>query len=437
MGVAPVEQVEVPAAPPKPPAPRSLRKNFAWTLAGNVIYGGCQFLMAVVLTKADETPISVGQFGFALAVTAPVIMFSNLQLRSIQATDAKRTYRFGHYLALRLLCSFLALLVVLGVAVATGETSTTFAVICWVGLAKAFESISDCYYGLMQQHEHMELIAKSMIIKGPLSLAALAIGMFTTHNVAWAVAGVAVAWFALLLLYDIPNALKLLDETETAGGSRLAAARPLWDWATMGKIAWLALPLGFVMMLVSLNPNIPRYSLKRLPDGTFQLGIFTALANLMMVGTQIVNALGQAAAPRLAKYLNAGNQHAFRSLLSKLILVALVLALGGVGVVWLFGRPLLLLIAQPEYVEYTGTLSLLMLAAGLSYVMSMFGYAATALRKLKFQPFAQGAMCLATFAVCALTVEEHGQDGAAWSMVAAYTVGVLTYGTVVLWGMRR
>ena len=65
----------------------SLRKNFTWTFAGNAIYAASQWGQLVVLAKLG-TPETVGQIALALAICAPVIMFANLQLRSVQATIA-------------------------------------------------------------------------------------------------------------------------------------------------------------------------------------------------------------------------------------------------------------------------------------------------------------------------------------------------------------
>ena len=93
----------------QPPGARSLRANFSWTFVGNVIYAACQWAMLVVLAKLGSPEI-VGQFALGLAITAPVIMLTNLQLRAVQATDAKRAYSFGDYLGLRLAVTPLALL---------------------------------------------------------------------------------------------------------------------------------------------------------------------------------------------------------------------------------------------------------------------------------------------------------------------------------------
>src|SRR5215203_1463425 len=93
--------------------PLTLRRNFSWSFAGNVLYAAAQWGMLAILAKMGS-PEMVGQFALGLAVTAPVIMFTNLNLEAVQATDARHQYRFGDYLALRLVGSTLALVVILG-----------------------------------------------------------------------------------------------------------------------------------------------------------------------------------------------------------------------------------------------------------------------------------------------------------------------------------
>ncbi len=85
--------------------------NFAWTLSGTTVYGVCQFAMLSVIAKLGD-PALVGRYGLALAITAPVVMFTRLQLRSIQATDARDEYRFGDYLSLRAVSTIACLAII-------------------------------------------------------------------------------------------------------------------------------------------------------------------------------------------------------------------------------------------------------------------------------------------------------------------------------------
>lgn len=261
--------------------PLTLRRNFSWTFIGNVVYAACQWGMLVVLAKLGS-PEMVGQFTLGLAVTAPVILFTNLHLRVVQSTDARQEYVFGDYLGLRLLSTGLALLIILGISLTAGYRQETLLVILVVGLAKALESISDVLYGLIQQHERMDRIAISMMIKGPLSLLFLGFGIYLTHNVLWGAAGLAIAWAVVLFGYDVRSGALMLNtyssklQGEVPKEPTIAAVlRPRWHLKTLRKLVWLSLPLGFVMMLISLNNNIPRYFIEHYL-GYRELGFFSA-----------------------------------------------------------------------------------------------------------------------------------------------------------------
>ena len=402
----------------------SLRANFAWTLAGNVVYAGCQWAMLVVLAKLG-TPQLVGQFALALAITAPVLMFTNLQLRQVQATDARAEYPFADYLTLRLITTGLAFLVIAGLALPAGYAPATAAIILAMGLAKAFEAVSDIFYGLLQQHERMDRIAVSMILKGGLSLAALGGGLYLTGSLLWGVVGLAAAWAAILALYDLPVSLRLLRQAGPAVG------RPQFRAATLGRLAYLALPLGVVMLLISLNTNIPRYFIERY-QGQEALGFFAALAYLVVAESTVIAALGQAATPRLAQYHAGGQRNAFYRLVGKLLAICLALGGGGVAVAVLAGGPLLRALYAPEYAAYSDVFALVMLAAALWNVASVFGYAATARRRFRYQPVALLVIVLVAVGTSFALIPALGLWGAGLSLVASSLVAMLAYALFLL-----
>ena len=194
--------------------PLSLRRNFSWTLLGNVVYAGCQWAILVVLAKL-ATPEMLGRFALGLAVTAPVAMLANLALRPLQATDARGEYDFGHYLALRCITTPIAIAVIVGIAAFGSYPCQAALVIVAVGLAKAFESFSDAFYGLMQRRERLDLIARSMLIKSPLSVLAMAAAVWTTGDVFWGAAALAATRLLVLVGYDAPSASAIMATSKT------------------------------------------------------------------------------------------------------------------------------------------------------------------------------------------------------------------------------
>ncbi len=391
----------------QPPPPRlTLRVNFLWTLTGNVIYAACQWGILVALAKLG-TPQMVGEFALALAVTAPILIGLGLSLRSVQATDALREYEFRDYFSLRLLTTIAAVLGVAGVVWFSPYGPRAAAVILIVGIAKGFESISEIVHGLWQQHERMDLIARSLVLKGALSLGVVALAVYFTGDLRVGACGLALVWAFVLLFYDARWA---------ANVSGLARPlRLLWRPRTLGALAWLALPAGVVMALVSFNINLPRYFIEH-HLGTEQLGIFAALAYPMIAGTAIVGALGQSATPRLSQYYSGGERRAFLSLLVKLVGLAFAIGVAAVLVIALAGRPILLLLYRPEYANHVTTFLLLAIVTALAYVASILGYAMTAARYFRAQLPVFILSTAVTAAACAVLVPRLQLRGAAFAL---------------------
>ena len=400
--------------------PLSLRRNFSWTFIGNGVYAGCQWGMLVVLAKLGS-PEMVGQFTLGLAVTSPIIMFTKLHLRSIQATDAKKQFNFDDYLGLRLLSTALALVIIIAIALMSGYQRETSLVILLIGLGKSSDAISDLYYGLIQQQERMDRIAVSLMIKGPLSLLMLGFGISVSGNIVWGVVGLFFAWTIVLLGYDIRSGVLLLNRMP----------KPRLHIKTLLKLIWLALPLGFVMMLISLNSNIPRYFIERYL-GERELGIFAALAYLMVAGNMVVSALGDSATPRLAKYYASGDSKAFGTLLLKLSGLGAVLGGLGVLIAIVAGHQILTVIYRPEYAEHTNLFVWLMVAAGIGYIEAFLSYGITAARYFRIQMPLFFLVTGAIFLACTFLIPTKGLYGATIALIIGSIVRTIGTSAVLV-----
>ena len=401
----------------------SLKTNFSWTFAGNVVYAGCQWGMLMVIAKLGS-PQLVGQFALGLAVTAPVMMLSNLQLRGVLATDANDEHAFGEYLALRLLTTGLALLAVAGIVVAVGYQRQTALVILAVGLTKGVESISDITYGFLQHRERMDRIAQSMILRGVSAVVALWLGVYLTGTVLVGCLGVAAGWVIVLATYDLGAARRV-----TPGAPRR------WLLSGVRDLARLAAPLGVVMMLGSLNVSIPRYVIQHY-SGERSLGIFAAAAYVMVAGTTVVSALGQSASPRLAQHYARGDVAEFWCLIRRLVVIGAGIGAAGVLVATIFGRQILSTLFRPEYADAANVFVWMMTAAGIGYVASFFGYGLTAARRFKVQAPLILVVSVVTAASSIIFVPRHGLLGAAWATVLGALVQLIGSALILRHVMR-
>lgn len=408
----------------------SLRQNFAWTVLGNVVYAACQWGMLVALAKLGS-PSLVGQFALGLALCAPVMMLANLQLRSVQATDARNEYRFGDYLALRLATTALAFAAICLIAWLAGYRWQTALVVILVGVAKSVESFSDVIYGLMQKYERLDRIAIAMMLRGLGSVVVFALTLWLTRSAAWAVVALAAWWSAVLLTYERKTGGELLK----AFGAARESFAPSWQWKRMRRLAWLSLPLGVVMVLVSLNTNIPRYFVEHYL-GEAALGYFAALAYVMVAGYTVMGALGQSATPRLARYYQS-DRSAFKRLLAKMLLVAAAVGAAGILVVVLWGRPLLTVLYRPDYAQHADVFVWVMVAAAISYMGSMLGFAMTAARLFRAQVPLFATSALGITLTCLLFVKPLGLIAGAYALVVGAAIALVGATAILMLRLRR
>ncbi len=382
----------------------SLRRNTAWALAGNVGYATCQFAVMAAIAKLT-TATDVGRFALALALTAPVVGFANLNLRAVQATDARTEYAFGDYLGLRLVTTALALVVIWGISISVGYRGATLYLVLIIGLAKAFESLSDVVFGRLQKAERLRRIGSSMVAKGVLSLVTVAALLKATASLSIAAVGLCSCWGAVFFVYDLPAVV------------RLESARPSFHGPTLSRLTRLAFPVGLLTAFSSLTVNIPRYDIEA-KLGTTQLGLFAAIAYCALALSQPVLALGMAVSPRLAQHFIA-DRRAYRSLVQRTLLIAGILGCLVVTAATFLGSVFLRLAYTQEYATHQVLLVWMAFGTAVVFLNTALGYAITAARRFREQTW----IAVLALAVCATTshfaVPRFGLIGGAWAVLAS------------------
>jgi O-antigen/teichoic acid export membrane protein len=418
--------------------PLGLRANFSWTLAGNVLYAVCQWGMLAILAKLTTTEM-VGRFALGDTICNPIMALFMLQLRGVQVTDAKREYSFGEYLGLGIATTLVAIIVIIGIVFGSGYAVATALVIIIIGFGKGVVAVSDIYFGLLQQRHRMDRIAKSMMLKGPLLVAAIAAGVLITGDVMWGVLAVFAARLLMLFVYDIPSARTLMwDAVGNEGGDAAvrAALKPKWALGKMKQLAWLSLPLGLVMMLRQLHISVPRYAVERYM-GESALGIFAAIGYIRFAGSTVVNALGQAASPVLAEYFASSQMRAYRRLMLKLLGLCLALGIGGLLLAVFIGPHILRFVYKAEYASHNNIFIWLMIAAGIQYMTSALGYGMTACRRFKPQVVIQAAAAVIAIVASLVLIPQYGLVGASWAVCIVYLIQIPLSAIVVLNALRQ
>jgi O-antigen/teichoic acid export membrane protein len=414
--------------------PLTVRQNFTWVAAGNVFYSACQWGIIVALAKFGSLQ-QVGQYTLGLAVAAPVFLLANLQLNAVVATDTRHEHSFGNYLMLRLLTSAIALVLVIGIALAGNYSAGTRATIVVLGVMKGFDAISDIFSGLLQQRERMDRVAIAFAVNGGISMVLVTLTALTTHDVVLAAVASTIGSGFALVTVNGPAGVAAWKALEGIPDHVLKRAYQAIDRAKILRLVRLAAPLGAVMFLISLGANVPRYVIAA-DLGEGNVGLYSALVYTLVAATTVNSAMGQAASPRLAARFADGDTAGFLSLLRSLLVVAVALAAVTVVVVFVAGQGLLTLLYRPEYATNPGLFRLLAVASGISFIASVLGYAMTAARYFKPQVPLFIVSVVATSIGCLVLVPRIGTAGAAWAGILAACIQVVGCSAIVAVALR-
>ncbi len=413
-----------------------------YALGGEGFFNVCRLLVVVLLARLTS-PEVLGQFDYALALSAPVVLFCTLQLKAAYVSDAADTSPFGAYRALRS-CGLLAAGAVLGglcVWSFFSEPQPVFALILLaVSLSKLAHAAAEVYWGVFQRRERIDLAARSSLLRGGAML--LAVGTLlplwaalsaSANARAWITAGAictyALAWWLVLWLYDRPSAL------------RLGPLEPRWTWPQVAALLKQTLPLGGILLIISLYESLPRYFVEARPNGKALLGYFGALNYIALASSLVLTQVCVASASRVARY-SQRDRPAFVRLAGKLLALALALGATLICATWLGGAWFLRTLYQPDYARYAEQFLLLIVGQAFVLLANVLGFLVTHMRMFWIQVPIQCAVLATTFVaaqvfIATTTTDSDAVRGGALTVLVRAVTQAALLAVCVLVGLRR
>jgi O-antigen/teichoic acid export membrane protein len=411
------------------PRTSSLRSAVIWMLAGRFTYILCQFGVLAALVNIGSIA-AAGQFVLGLAVTAPVVMFCNLQLRLVLATDVGHEVPFADYLAVRNLMAVVALGLILALAL-LAESWPVAIIIAAVGVSKLVESISDIHYGRLQRANRTNIVSRSLFIRGLASFALATLACLAFESVVGVCGALSICGLAVLVLHDVPASNSLQDEARYESHRERSADHR----EQMLKLVWRGLPLAAGSALMSLEANVPRYVVAARFDANV-LAVVGVMTYALAIGQTLASALCYPAVPRLAAHHAERKTRAFLRLVGKLVAVGGFAALLAVVASALFGRQVLLVVMGEEFAGHGTLLVMTVAAGGIQVIQHILLNALRAMRRFKIVSLIQVAWLITTAALCVGFTRLAGVNGVGWALIASFSCGTLLCAALVYFSLR-
>ncbi len=380
----------------------------AWAAAGAAGYGAGQLLYFVLVAKLCAAE-DLGRFALAIAWATPAMLAARMQMRYVLAADASGALPFGLAARARLISAG-AMLAVLSSAALLAATPATAWTLVLVALIRAAEDAGDLLLGVAQRAGRWPAIALSLALRGLGGATVLGLSLLSFGELRAALAAVLGWQVAVTFFHDwravrsgvVP--LERLPWREALGAVRAHAA------------------LGGAAALVSLNAYLPRYAVERFL-GLEAVGVYTALAQLALLGNVAVQAVGQAAVTPLGAAFH-GDRRAFVRCVAELLAFAAAAGVGGLALAITLGPQALALLYRPEHAAHAPTLVYLMAAAALTYLTAVLGYALVAAGERRAQLRIFGFSAVIALGASVVATPLWGLEGAAGALAASWAVAV-------------
>ena len=302
----------------------SIRKKAGLLFVGRVVYSLSQLVLVILLAKMASIK-DLDSYMLAIAIASPIVMFSQMNMRAYLVTDYDKEFNISYYLKSRKYLSIISFIVILIVGYFSIEEENGIYILLFVALFKTIESSIDIYCGLFQRESSVRLVALSNITRGLTSVISMFIMLWVFDSVVVGLIFTCIAWFFILYRHK-EYADKNIDMDVVK-----------YNYFVFLKLVKKCLPLGFVMMLVSLNFNVPVYLINILNTGE-NVGIYSSIAYLLLIGKVVSESFVQASAPKVSEYISKKEYIKLKKLTHKLVGLGLGLGLFGLLFAILFGE---------------------------------------------------------------------------------------------------
>lgn len=363
---------------------QNIKRDMLWNTIGNIVYYFCQWVITVLVVHLASFE-AAGYLSLAMTTSSSFSAISLFSMRNFQISDVKGEFTDGEYTGSRILTCLIAMI---ACGVYAFWKTSAYQALCIVGfmLIRLAESWVDVLHGVNQKFGRYDLIGKSFLLRGCLTIVSFVVGLRITGNILLSIVYMAVLNLFVACVIDWRNT------------NRLEKIHPvLWN-ANVKVLLEKCTPLVITYFLLSLIVLVPKQALQE-ELGNEILGIYSSISSPVLVVQVFAQYMFNPLVPRFSVMLNNHRYEEFRKKLKVLFLMSfgfgvfvLVFAklLGPWGLHLLFGDqisdytylliPLVFCTLATAYVWILASLAIAMrynwqmaIGMAISYGVCMFG----------------------------------------------------------------
>lgn len=356
----------------------TLKKDYFWNSIGVFLQNATSPLLLIAITRINGIDTS-GLFSFAFAISIVLFAFGLWGGRLYQVSDAKREFDHRSYIVARIILAIaMVAAAILFTLVNNYDVYKTTVIVILVAY-KAIESIADSIYGVLQVHNGLSYVGKSLIYKSILGIVLFVLVDIMTGNIILSSLAIVFINIVFVILYDTRLARKLEDIRIKSN----LIQTYIRDGLTILKRTAVIFAVTF---LATFSINIPRYFIDKYD--TEQIGYFGIIAMPITLIALFMSFILQPNVVNLTKMYTRAKYDDFNKVINKVMSITLGFSIVVAVGTFLLGVPLLNLVFGVDFTQHKTELMIMIVGGITNAFVAIFIIILTIMRKFKAQFYA-------------------------------------------------
>lgn len=181
-----------------------IKESYIWNTIASMLMAFQSVIMLMILTRIMNLE-EAGIFTIAYANANLFLTVGKYGMRNFQVSDAKGQFVFQEYRTSRVITVIAMLVVSFGYILYSSFCNTysmeKTQVLVWMCLFKAIDAMEDVYHGCYQQHNRLDLAAKSLAVRLILTIVVFGVSLIVSHNLLFSLIVATCVTFGLFYIF--------------------------------------------------------------------------------------------------------------------------------------------------------------------------------------------------------------------------------------------
>lgn len=189
------------------------KKNFIWNTLGTGLNAFNSLFFMIIATRINGVE-KAGVFSIAFSTACILYAIGLYAGRVYQVTEPDKKITNKDFIVSRIITDIIMMVALIVFCIVRRYDTQKFIIFFLLTLYKVLEAFSDVIYGVLQKHEKLDIVGKSLFLKSLLSIILFLVVNIITKNMILAISSMLIICIIVMISYDFRKANEYIDYNE-------------------------------------------------------------------------------------------------------------------------------------------------------------------------------------------------------------------------------